>query len=390
MGAGIFETRRPAGLEAVMANLSSDDPPEQPTNGTIKSLRGGSTSASQGFGDAQTLSDSEQTLAESEQTLADSDQTSGERDQTSADSDQAASDRDQAASDRDLAHGVDPREHDASREIRRRTALQREQTAATRLESAHERDATAQARDLAALTRDRAAAARDLAMAQREAADERDDARSLTGAELITRAAEQGKRARDYRAQAAENRAQAARDREAAAIDRKQGARDRLQARADREALTYALAITEIDPLTGARARAAGLVDLDREIERSRRTGSTLVIAYVDAVGLKRLNDSQGHGAGDRLLKRIVALITEHLRPYDLIVRLAGDEFLCAMSKMTLPDARRRFSAIATALATTSEAGALRTGFAELAGDETAAELIARADSQLIDSRPEH
>ena len=373
-----------------MANPSSDDPPAQSTNGTIKRLHDTGTGASQGFGEAQTLSDSEQTLADSDQTLADSDQTSGERDQTSADRDQAASDRDQAASDRDLAHGVDPREHEASRDIRRRTALQREETAVTRLDSAHERDATAHARDLDALTRDRAAAARDLAMAQRDADYERDDGRPVTGAELITRAAEQRKRAKDYRARAAQHRAQAARDREAAAIDREQGARDRRQARGDREALARALAITEIDPLTGARTRAAGLADLDRELERSHRTSSALVVVYVDVVGLKRLNDTQGHDAGDRLLKRVVALITEHLRPYDLIVRLAGDEFLCAMSRMTLPDARRRFSAIASALAATSEGAALRTGFAELTGDETAAELITRADSQLIDSRPEY
>jgi len=51
------------------------------------------------------------------------------------------------------------------------------------------------------------------------------------------------------------------------------------------------------------------------------------------------------------------------------------------------PRARQRFGAIAGALAATSEAGALRTGFAELTADETAAELIARADSQLIHSR---
>jgi len=373
-----------------MANLSSDDRPEQSTNGTIKRTDRDSILASAGFGEEQTLADSEQTLADSEQTLGDSDQTSGERDQTSADSDQAASDRDQAASDRDLVRGVDPREHEATREVRRRTALEREQTAATRLESAYERDASAAARDLAALARDRAAAARDLAMAQRDADYEHDDARAVTGAEIATRAAEQRKRARDFRSQAAEHRAQAGRDREAAATDREQGARDRLQALADREALARALAITEIDPLTGARTRAAGLADLDHELDRTRRTGGTLVIVYVDAVGLKRLNDSEGHDAGDRLLKRVVALIGEHLRPYDLIVRLAGDEFLCAMSNMALPDARRRFSTIATALASTSEAAALRTGFAELTGNETATELIARADSQLVDSHRGH
>ena len=69
MGAGISETRRLAGLEAVMANLPSDDRPEQSTNGTIKRLHDRSTRALRGFGEEQTLADSEQTLAASEQTL---------------------------------------------------------------------------------------------------------------------------------------------------------------------------------------------------------------------------------------------------------------------------------------------------------------------------------
>ena len=54
---------------------------------------------------------------------------------------------------------------------------------------------------------------------------------------------------------------------------------------------------------------------------------------------------------------------------------------------MTIPEARERFSAIAAALAGTSEPGALRTGFAELAADESATELIARAGSELVFSR---
>ena len=199
------------------------------------------------------------------------------------------------------------------------------------------------------------------------------------------RAAEQRRRAAQHRAQAAEHRAQAAADREAAAVDREQGARDRLRALADREALARALAITETDPLTGARTRAAGLRDLEHEVERCRRTGSCLVVAYVDAVGLKRINDSEGHDAGDAMLKRVVAAIRRHVRTYDLIVRLGGDEFACVMSNVMLADARERFSAIASALAGSSDA--IRTGFAELTSNETATELIARADGQLVDGR---
>jgi diguanylate cyclase (GGDEF)-like protein len=377
---GIFETLGQPPWRPVVAQLQSGDRPEKSTNGTFIRQHENSVPASWVLGDDQTLADADQTLAEA-------DHSGGERDQTSADSDQGASDRDQAASDRDLAHGVDPEEHGASRDIRRRTARQRERSAAARLESARERDATAVTRDRAGLARDQAAAARDLAMAQSDVYYAHDGARAVTGAEIVMRAAEQRRRATKYRARATEHRAQAARDREAAAIDREQGARDRLQALVDREALSRALAVTEIDPLTRARTRAAGLVDLDHELDRSRRTGSIFVVAYVDAVGLKGVHDRDGHDAGDRLLKHVVALIADHLRSYDLIVRLGGDELLCGMSNMTLTGARERFSSIAGVLAGGSEAGAIRTGFAEFAADESARELIARADSQLIACR---
>jgi diguanylate cyclase (GGDEF)-like protein len=220
-------------------------------------------------------------------------------------------------------------------------------------------------------------------MAQRDAVYERDS----TGAELILRSSEHRRRAMEYRAQAAAHRAQAAQDRAAAASDREHAARERAQWRADREALALTLALSEIDPLTGSRTRAAGLAHLAREHDRCRRTGSPLIVVHVDVVGRRRRDDSEGHEAGDRLLERVVARITERLRSYDLIIRLGGDEFLCAMSDMTLLDAQERFSAIARALAESRRPGTIRCGFAELLPGETMAELIARADSQLIDGR---
>lgn len=314
--------------------------------------------------------------ADTNQTLADGDQRSSDSDQTSADSDQAASDR-------DLASGVDPRAHEFSRDIRQRTARQREATAHTRLDAADKRDEIARARDLQALARDRAADERDLAAAQDDAAH------ALTGAETHTRAEELRRRSAQHRAQAAQQRALAAQDRRAAAVDREGAAGERRHALADRRALAHQLAIAETDPLTGARTRMAGLTELDHELDRCRRATGLLVVAYVDVVGLKALNDAEGHGAGDELLKRVVTLVKERLRSYDLVIRLGGDEFLFAMSNMTLPDARRRFSTIAAALATGPHAGAISTGFAALAPDETAAGLIARADGAMMDSRRE-
>jgi GGDEF domain-containing protein len=87
------------------------------------------------------------------------------------------------------------------------------------------------------------------------------------------------------------------------------------------------------------------------------------------------------------MLQRVVALIRAHVRSYDLIVRLGGDEFLCAMSNMSLWDARERLSEVGDALGRSCKTGAIRTGFAQLMADESATELIARADKELLARR---
>jgi len=247
----------------------------------------------------------------------------------------------------DASHGI-------TRAGQRRGIRRRDQSAEERLHAADKRDVIAHARDLAALTRDTAAGAR-----------------------------EPGSRGFQ---QAVEQDARAAEDRLNAAQDREQAACERLHALVDRELLADALDRAAYDALTGARARAAGLTELDNEVDRCRRTGNTLAVAYVDVIGLKAINDSEGHGVGDALLKRVVTLINEHLRSYDLIIRVGGDEFVCAMSGTTLLDARRRFARVAIALATAPGVGAIRTGLAQLTGPESGTQLIARADAELLGS----
>ncbi len=302
-----------------------------------------------------------------------------------------AADRDQAASDHDLALGADAGAHEFSHDVRQRTAqarrrasLKREQTANARLASAENRDKIATVRDIAATARDQAAAARDLALAQGDDADARADAADAQAdTDAGSRAATQRRRAAELRERAAQHRALAAEDRRAAAEDREQAARERLRALVDREALARQVSLAEMDPLTGARTRAAGLVDLAHELERARRLGAPLVVAYVDIIGLKAVNDAEGHAAGDELIQHVVQVVKAHLRPYDVIVRIGGDEFLCVMSNMSPSDARQRFDAITGAPYNC----AIRTGFAEMAPDDTAAGLIARADRELVASR---
>jgi diguanylate cyclase (GGDEF)-like protein len=250
------------------------------------------------------------------------------------------------------------------------------QVAADRGQAAGDRDPATggNARDLAALARDQAADVRDLVAAQRDDVDDQHaSVRAVTDSDSVNRAGGRYNRALWHRAEHSERRALAARDRQAAARDREQNARDRSQAAEDCSALKRQLASIGTDPLTGARTRAAGLTDLDHELERCGKTGGPLVVAYIDAVGLHLPADST-HAAGDDLLKHVMALMKAHLRPYDLIVRLGGNEFLCAMSNMTLVDARKRFSAIAAELAACPDAGAVRISFADVTSNEMAAE----------------
>jgi diguanylate cyclase (GGDEF)-like protein len=326
--------------------------------------------------------DDELRRAEQDQTLADADQTQSDADQTAADADQSASEGEQEASDRQLAMGGDVAAYDAARDVRARGSEQREQAARERLETAGIRDAVAKARDLEAAKRDEAAALRDRELAARDA-EWASFGHPSTGAEVLHRAGEYRKQAAADRLAALEARTRAAADREQAARDRERAAADRARAQRDRDALLQALAIAEIDELTGARTRAAGLADLEREIDRARRTDGRLAVGYIDVVGLKAVNDARGHAAGDALLAHAVHAIRAHLRSYDLIVRMGGDEFLFVMSDATMEVASKRFAAIQGALATDPDPCQVRVGIAALTAADGAAELIERADRQL-------
>lgn len=90
---------------------------------------------------------------------------------------------------------------------------------------------------------------------------------------------------------------------------------ERLQA----EALT--------DELTGLYNRRAWDRILDAEDERCRRYGHPAAVLIVDLDGLKEVNDTQGHLAGDKMIVRTAEALTRASRSSDIVSRLGGDEF---------------------------------------------------------------
>ena len=116
---------------------------------------------------------------------------------------------------------------------------------------------------------------------------------------------------------------------------------------------------------------------------RARRTNQPMGLAFVDVDGLKAVNDSRGHSAGDRLLHDVADALRVQLRDYDVIVRFGGDEFLCSMPGIHQPEAALRMVRVNEVLAASPGGGAISAGLAELEAADTLTTLVLRADRAL-------
>ena len=81
------------------------------------------------------------------------------------------------------------------------------------------------------------------------------------------------------------------------------------------------------DTLTGISNRRGWEERITVEVRRAARSGESLTVAMMDLDNLKSLNDTQGHAAGDRLLRACAAGWSGAVRETDFVARLGGDEF---------------------------------------------------------------
>jgi diguanylate cyclase (GGDEF)-like protein len=81
------------------------------------------------------------------------------------------------------------------------------------------------------------------------------------------------------------------------------------------------------DRLTGIYNRGQFDVVLAHEVESAMRDGYTLAVAMIDLDHFKRINDTLGHAAGDRVLVGIASRLLTVMRPSDVIARYGGEEF---------------------------------------------------------------
>ena len=82
------------------------------------------------------------------------------------------------------------------------------------------------------------------------------------------------------------------------------------------------------DPLTGLANRRLFDELLDAELARTQRSGTPLAVAYVDLDGLKHVNDTHGHDAGDVVIRESARRLLAAVRGADVVARIGGDEFV--------------------------------------------------------------
>ncbi|MDN6318536.1 MAG: EAL domain-containing protein [Marinobacter sp.] len=93
------------------------------------------------------------------------------------------------------------------------------------------------------------------------------------------------------------------------------------------------------DPLTGLANRQLFRDRLNSVVRRSRRSGESAALMFLDLDGFKRINDTLGHDAGDELLRQVAQWLEGCLREEDSVARLGGDEFVVLLPKISGTDA---------------------------------------------------
>jgi diguanylate cyclase (GGDEF)-like protein len=82
------------------------------------------------------------------------------------------------------------------------------------------------------------------------------------------------------------------------------------------------------DALTGLPNRALLVDRIDQALARSQRSARCTAVLFVDLDRFKQVNDTQGHAAGDTVLRRVAQQLVAVLRPMDTVARIGGDEFV--------------------------------------------------------------
>lgn len=104
--------------------------------------------------------------------------------------------------------------------------------------------------------------------------------------------------------------------------------------------------VIDLDSLTGLLKHARAKEELVKEVARAKRQGQALSLAMIDLDHFKRVNDSWGHPAGDKVIRALAHLLRQRLRKTDVLGRYGGEEFIAILPGCPIEEASRLLDAV--------------------------------------------
>ena len=117
--------------------------------------------------------------------------------------------------------------------------------------------------------------------------------------------------------------------------------------------IAYLEKLVDEDPLMPVLNRRAFVRELSRSMSYAERYGIISSVLYFDVNGMKRINDTYGHGAGDAALSHVAKTLVTNVRKSDVVGRLGGDEFGVILVQADEDQAKAKGGALATVIADT-------------------------------------
>ena len=96
--------------------------------------------------------------------------------------------------------------------------------------------------------------------------------------------------------------------------------------------------LAHYDPLTGLPNRSLFFDRLNQAFESGKRHGRRFAVLYIDLDDFKKVNDTLGHGAGDKLLTQAANRMVQTVRKSDTVGRIGGDEFMIVLTEIAGAD----------------------------------------------------
>lgn len=106
----------------------------------------------------------------------------------------------------------------------------------------------------------------------------------------------------------------------------------------------------QYDELTGLYNRSGFVNNVERLIDVANRTNQGISVIFFDLDGLKKVNDGEGHEAGDRYIKSMADLLKDHTHNDDVVCRYGGDEYIVVSVEASKVDSEKKLEEILSAI----------------------------------------